>query len=378
MRLIVAKRPHYSLVAGMIVACREGVSRDGVRVFNITLEGELGKEKKQMQVEFWNSNKPNGKQMADVAKRASMGIGNFITAVVVFKDETFTKATGKNFKYNGQWVLPECLNDDTSDTERQEASDLFAELQKDGFLPATMCLDTKDIESLKAVSREVTVLSKKGNLSATKLKKLISSMYFTELNVFAGYIAHQIESDADGNYAKCSIPVTKYTQSTSDSNKTEWHKVTFYNNASENLADKARAELSYRNGVTVRCLVVAGAKSVYRDKANYRGFRFEVISSSDASPASINALNTCVTALKNAGIGTDTQMWYGAVNGIRVKINDNCYLEVTHANTSEGAFECVMLDKHNMPLYGGCFVTDKVVQFTNPSELPEIVRTYLA
>lgn len=110
MKLVITRMNEMVLVGGKVVDVREGTGQATGRVVNVKIEGsewnkeEQKEEKKILDIAFWNSDKPDGKQLADRVKKAGVKAGSFITALVLLKDDG--KAHGIDFRYSGVWVFP--------------------------------------------------------------------------------------------------------------------------------------------------------------------------------------------------------------------------------------------------------------------------------
>ena len=106
MKLEIAKIGEMTLVAGIVVGCREGSGASAGRVVNVKIRGSVYnpdkkvEEEKTIDVAFWNSEE-NNRMLADRVIKAGVGVGAFITALVIMKEDN--KASGINFKYNGVW-----------------------------------------------------------------------------------------------------------------------------------------------------------------------------------------------------------------------------------------------------------------------------------
>ena len=109
-KLFIMNRDNMTLVAGTVKSVREGSGASAGRVVNVKIEGTVwNKEKsveevKTLDIAFWNSDDDGKKKLADRVLKAGIKAGNFITALVVLKEDD--KATGINFKYSGLWKFP--------------------------------------------------------------------------------------------------------------------------------------------------------------------------------------------------------------------------------------------------------------------------------
>lgn len=108
MKLELFKRNNMTLVGGIVTACREGSGAAEGRVVNVSITGKVwNKEKgveedKTLDIAFWNNEE---RALADRVIKAGVGVGSFITALVVIKEDG--KASGLNFKYAGLWHFDE-------------------------------------------------------------------------------------------------------------------------------------------------------------------------------------------------------------------------------------------------------------------------------
>lgn len=109
MKLEIAKVGEMTLIAGIVTGCREGSGASAGRVVNVKIRGSVfnpdkkAEEEKTIDVAFWNSEE-NDRMLADRVIKAGVGVGSFITALVMMKEDN--KATGLNFKYGGIWKFP--------------------------------------------------------------------------------------------------------------------------------------------------------------------------------------------------------------------------------------------------------------------------------
>ena len=109
MKMEITKRGEMTLVAGIVKSCREGSGASAGRVVNVKIEGTVYnhdkkvEENKILDIAFWNSEE-NDRMLADRVIKAGVGVGSFITALVMMKEDN--KATGLNFKYSGIWKFP--------------------------------------------------------------------------------------------------------------------------------------------------------------------------------------------------------------------------------------------------------------------------------
>lgn len=98
-----------SLVAGEVVACREGTGGATGKVVNVKIAGKVWnpntrtEEDKELDIAFWND-ADNNRMLADRITKAKVGVGSFITALVVPKEDG-KNAVGVNFKYSGVWTF---------------------------------------------------------------------------------------------------------------------------------------------------------------------------------------------------------------------------------------------------------------------------------
>lgn len=110
MKLIIRKIGNMVLYGGMVTSYKEGTGKALNRLVTITLTGKkydktAGKEvDESVEITFWNSDKENGPQLADRAKKAGISVGKFLTVLATPGDEG--KANALNFKYSGHWYFP--------------------------------------------------------------------------------------------------------------------------------------------------------------------------------------------------------------------------------------------------------------------------------
>ena len=95
-----------------------------------------------------------------------------------------------------------------------------------------------------------------------------------EKNVFMGVIASMWTgtSGSGNNYTKVSVPVDKY-----DESEPEWNSITFWNNETSNVADRAAKLLGERDGTKARAIILCGKRSEYEGRPQYKGWDFQKI-----------------------------------------------------------------------------------------------------
>lgn len=91
-----------------------------------------------------------------------------------------------------------------------------------------------------------------------------------ETNVLIGTIA-ACDDDSAQRFFKVSVPVNTAVA-------TEWHKVTFWNNETAMLGERAKKCLSPRaNGTKPKAAIICGQNKPYNGHPSYSGYRFEII-----------------------------------------------------------------------------------------------------
>lgn len=91
-----------------------------------------------------------------------------------------------------------------------------------------------------------------------------------ELNIFLGTVA-SVKEDAENRFFRISVP-------SKVNGETTWNSITFWNNETGNMADRAKMCLKPRaDGTKVKAAIVCGAKSLYNDIPCYTGYRFELL-----------------------------------------------------------------------------------------------------
>lgn len=94
-----------------------------------------------------------------------------------------------------------------------------------------------------------------------------------EKNVFMGVVASlkSFETATGKKLTKVSIPVSL------DEEETEWNHITFWNNDSSPLADRAAKVLAGREEKKAKAIIVCGPGTDYEGNMQYTGYSFERI-----------------------------------------------------------------------------------------------------
>jgi hypothetical protein len=88
-----------------------------------------------------------------------------------------------------------------------------------------------------------------------------------ERNVFMGTVI--LHEDPDGRFVRVSMPV----QGKGDEEPT-WASITFWNNESSNLADRAKKVLGEREGKKAKAVIICGENKPYNEKPSYNAYDF--------------------------------------------------------------------------------------------------------
>lgn len=92
-----------------------------------------------------------------------------------------------------------------------------------------------------------------------------------ERNIFIGVVGSTTE-DKDNRYYKISMPVKNADK------ETEWVSISFWNDETKQMADRAKKVIRKREDKNPRVAVACGANKPYNGKPSYSGMFFEMIS----------------------------------------------------------------------------------------------------
>lgn len=92
-----------------------------------------------------------------------------------------------------------------------------------------------------------------------------------ERNLFLGTVGSMKEDD-ENRYYRISMPTKNADK------ETEWVSISFWNDETKQMADRAKKVIRKREDKNPRVAVVCGANKPYNGKASYSGFYFEMVS----------------------------------------------------------------------------------------------------
>lgn len=95
-----------------------------------------------------------------------------------------------------------------------------------------------------------------------------------EKNIFMGTVAsmQSNETSTGKKYTRISMPVDRI-----DNEEPEWVSITFWNNDTSNIADRAEKILGGRDGKKAKAVVICGQSKEYEGRKQYSGFDFVLL-----------------------------------------------------------------------------------------------------